>query len=124
MTAPSPRAPRLYWPQALQQAWGVGLALWLGFGLLVQAAELPSEDDFFDSVPAVLTVTRLSQSLADTPGAHTVIDRETIARSGARDLTDLLRLEDLERIEVLWGSNTCVLASLPERDAMAGLLCQ
>lgn len=40
----------------------------------------------------MLTVTRLAQPLGDVPGAVTVIDRDTIRRSGARDVTDLLRL--------------------------------
>ncbi len=56
-----------------------------------QAPDL-SEGAFFDEMPVVLTVSRLAQPLNDTPGAVTVIDRETIKRSGARTLTDVLRL--------------------------------
>lgn len=52
----------------------------------------PSETDYFSELPEVLTVTRLAQPLADTPGAVTIIDRETIRRSGAREMTELLRL--------------------------------
>jgi len=55
-------------------------------------AEAPTEADFFTELPTVLTVTRLAQPLADTPGAVTIIDRETIRRSGAREITELLRL--------------------------------
>ncbi|KJS68094.1 MAG: hypothetical protein JM57_11580 [Comamonadaceae bacterium BICA1-1] len=56
--------------------------------LLAQA-----EPDFFDyTPPQVLSVTRLAQSLADTPGAVTVLDRQTLRRSGARTLTEALRL--------------------------------
>ena len=51
-----------------------------------------SEHDYFSDLPEVLTVTRLAQPLAETPGAVTIIDRETIRRSGARDLADLMRL--------------------------------
>ncbi|MEW6163895.1 MAG: TonB-dependent receptor [Pseudomonadota bacterium] len=51
-----------------------------------------TEQDYFDELPVVLTVTRLAQPLSETPGAVTVIDRETIRRSGARELTDVLRL--------------------------------
>ncbi len=51
-----------------------------------------TESDFFEPVPVVLTVTRLAQPLSDTPGAVTVIDRDTIRRSGARTLADVLRL--------------------------------
>ncbi len=97
MTAPIPALPLGRQPprarsKALRHVGRAGLVLWLGWCALVQAAEPPSEEDFFASVPEVLTVTRLSQSLADTPGSVTVIDRETIARSGARDLADVLRL--------------------------------
>lgn len=55
------------------------------------AAEL-SEQDYFSELPVVLTVSRLAQPLNETPGAVTVIDRETIRRSGARELADVLRL--------------------------------
>ena len=51
-----------------------------------------SEQDYFSELPTVLTVTRLAQPLSETPGAVTIIDRETIRRSGAREVTDLLRL--------------------------------
>ena len=56
-----------------------------------QAAEL-SEQDYFNELPTVLTVSRLAQPLSETPGAVTIIDRETIRRSGARELADVLRL--------------------------------
>lgn len=55
------------------------------------AAEL-SENDYFSELPTVLTVSRLAQPLNETPGAVTVIERETIRRSGARELADVLRL--------------------------------
>lgn len=51
-----------------------------------------TEADYFASLPVVLTVSRLTQPISDTPGAVTIIDRQTIRRMGARDLTDLLRL--------------------------------
>jgi iron complex outermembrane recepter protein len=55
------------------------------------AAEL-SEQDYFSELPTVLTVSRLAQPLGETPGAVTIIDRDTIRRSGARELVDVLRL--------------------------------
>lgn len=55
----------------------------------VPAAE---EDLYFSSLPIVATVSRLPQALADAPGAVTVIDREMIRASGARQVSDLLRL--------------------------------
>ncbi|MEI7537154.1 MAG: TonB-dependent receptor [Comamonadaceae bacterium] len=51
-----------------------------------------SERDFLTDVPLVLSVSRLPQRLDDTPGAVTVLDREFIRLSGARDVADLLRL--------------------------------
>lgn len=51
-----------------------------------------SEQDYFTELPEVLTVTRLAQPQNETPGAVTIIDRETIRRSGAREVADVLRL--------------------------------
>lgn len=51
-----------------------------------------TEADYFASLPVVLTVSRLTQPISDTPGAVTIIDRQTIRRMGARDLADVLRL--------------------------------
>lgn len=65
--------------------------LGLGHACLGWSAEL-SERDYFSELPTVLTVSRLVQPLNETPGAVTVIDRETIRRSGARELADVLRL--------------------------------
>jgi iron complex outermembrane receptor protein len=56
------------------------------------ASENLSEDDYLGDVPRVLTVSRLSQSLADAPSAVTVIDRETIRASGIVDLPEIFRL--------------------------------
>ncbi len=51
-----------------------------------------SEDDYLGELPKVLTVSRLSQSVADAPSAVTVIDRATIRASGAIDIPELFRL--------------------------------
>jgi iron complex outermembrane receptor protein len=56
------------------------------------AATENGEDLFFSDIPVVLSVSRLTQSQADAPGAVTVIDRDMIRMSGARDVSDLLRL--------------------------------
>lgn len=61
------------------------------FSATTRAAEL-SESDYFTELPVVLTVSRLAQPLNEAPGAVTVIDRETIRRSGAREVADVLRL--------------------------------
>ncbi len=51
-----------------------------------------SEHDFLDELPVVLSASRLQQPLADAPGAMTIIDRELIKASGAREIVDLFRL--------------------------------
>ncbi|MEY4767170.1 MAG: hypothetical protein RI907_3843, partial [Pseudomonadota bacterium] len=76
-------------------------ARWLG-GSLVLAAFGPAmaqdarpgntEDDYFGSVPVVLTASRLDQPLNEAPGAITVLDRQAIRMSGARNLAEVLRL--------------------------------
>lgn len=73
-----------------------------GSALVIAAAASPSavyaqlqshaEAAFFEDLPVVLSVSRLPQSLADAPGAVTVVDRETIRATGYRNLPDLLRL--------------------------------
>ncbi|MBY0339635.1 MAG: TonB-dependent receptor plug domain-containing protein, partial [Rhodocyclaceae bacterium] len=50
-----------------------------------------AEDGYLGELPVVLSVTRLAQSLADTPGAVTVLDRDLIRRSGARTVAELMR---------------------------------
>jgi iron complex outermembrane receptor protein len=51
-------------------------------------------EPFLDSppLPEVLTATRLHQAPAAVPGSISVIDRQLIQASGARELTELLRL--------------------------------
>lgn len=56
------------------------------------AAQQVSEMDYFQDLPVVLSVSRLAQPLKEVPGAVTVIDRETIRRSGAREVAEVLRL--------------------------------
>ena len=58
------------------------------------AMNLPSlsDDDFLADMPVVLSATRLAQPLAEAPAATTVIDREMIDASGARDVAHLFRL--------------------------------
>ncbi len=51
-----------------------------------------SENYYYDDLPVVLSVSRLSQSQQDTPSAITVIDRKMIEASAALNIPDLLRL--------------------------------
>jgi iron complex outermembrane receptor protein len=60
--------------------------------LLAQTAGAAvSETDYLADVPNVLSVSRLSQTLEDTPGAVTVLDRGFIRATGARSVVDVLR---------------------------------
>jgi len=69
------------------------LTLLAGAGMAsAQAPVAVSEKDFLDDMPVVLSVSRLPQRLDETPGAVTLLDRDFIRRSGARDVADLLRL--------------------------------
>lgn len=48
-----------------------------------------SEQDYFREIPQVFAASRLPQHPQDSSGANTVIDRDYIQASGARNLTDL-----------------------------------
>ena len=56
------------------------------------AADYPSEQDYFQELPVVLSASRLSQPISETPNAMTVIDRGMIVASGFRNIADLFRL--------------------------------
>src|SRR5574340_389555 len=56
------------------------------------AADYPSEQDYFQDLPVVLSASRLSQPISETPNAITVIDRKMIVASGARNIADLFKL--------------------------------
>lgn len=51
-----------------------------------------SEADFLADLPVVLTVSRMSQPLQDSPASVTIIDQDMIRASGFHDIPDLLRL--------------------------------
>ncbi|WP_434673846.1 TonB-dependent receptor plug domain-containing protein [Pseudomonas sp. R1-15] len=61
---------------------------------LVISPSVVADDLFVDNqpLPQVLTATRLKQSPAAVPGSMTVLDSELIKASGARDISELLRL--------------------------------
>jgi iron complex outermembrane receptor protein len=50
-----------------------------------------SESDYLSDVPTVISVSRLAQTLDDTPGALTILDRDFIHMTGARSVVDVLR---------------------------------
>jgi iron complex outermembrane receptor protein len=51
-----------------------------------------TEHAFLDELPVVLSVTRLAQPISESPTAVTLVDREMIVASGARDIPEVLRL--------------------------------
>ncbi len=51
-----------------------------------------TEADFFDELPVVLSVSRMSQPVSEAPAAVTIIDQDMIRATGFRDIPDLLRL--------------------------------
>ena len=63
-----------------------------------------SERDFLDELPVVLSASRLVQPLADAPGAVTIIDRDLIKASGAREIVDLFRLVPGFQVGMAYGS--------------------
>ena len=79
-----------YSERALAQAL-LAFALAGGHCAGAQESAVLSEVDFLSDMPVVLSVSRLPQRLDETPGAVTLLDRESIRRTGARDVVDLLR---------------------------------
>lgn len=51
-----------------------------------------SDDELFFDMPIVLSANRLEQSISDAAVSISVIDRETIVASGARNIPEILRL--------------------------------
>lgn len=50
------------------------------------------EADFFEDAPLILTASRMSKPLLESPASVSVIDRQMIESSGAREIADLFRL--------------------------------
>lgn len=81
-------------PLCLSIARQAGLCMLWAATLPAVAAEpgLLSEQEFYAELPVVLTASRLSQPLDEAPAAVTVIDRQMIEASGARNLADVFLL--------------------------------
>ncbi len=93
--------------QYVFRASAIAIAIATGIGApsgTALAGTLPTEDAFFSELPVVLSGSRLSQPLRDAPGSMTVIDRDTISRTGARDLADVMRW--VPGFQVAQGTNT------------------
>jgi iron complex outermembrane receptor protein len=81
----------------------------LALALIVSSPVL-ADDLFLDSqsLPQVLTATRLKQSPAAVPGSMTVLDSELINASGARDISELLRLVPGMMVATISGNQAAV----------------
>lgn len=77
--------------------------------------QLP-ESSYFDSLPVVLTVSRMPRPQNETPAAITVLDRETIRATGYRSLDRLLRLVPGMLVAKERGSEQWVSYHGPNRD--------
>ena len=51
-----------------------------------------SAEDFFEDTPLVLTASRMSKPLLESPASVSIIDRQMIENSGVREIADLFRL--------------------------------
>ena len=74
--------------------WGICMTLGIAMATAALAQELPyelSEEDFLSEIPQIYSASRLPQKLEDAAGASTVLDREFIRLTGARDLTEVFR---------------------------------
>lgn len=58
----------------------------------LSAQDYQAESDFFGESPVVLTVSRMHKPLSDSPASVSVIDREMIRNSGAREIADIFRM--------------------------------
>jgi len=58
----------------------------------VRSSDYAAEADFFGESPVVLTVSRMHKPMSHSPASVSIIDREMIRNSGARELADLLRM--------------------------------
>ncbi|MBT3204785.1 MAG: TonB-dependent receptor plug domain-containing protein [Gammaproteobacteria bacterium] len=62
------------------------------FSASLQAQDYLAETDFFGEAPVVLTVSRMNKLLEDSPASVSVIDRQMIRNSGAREIADIFRM--------------------------------
>jgi len=60
--------------------------------LVYSAEESITEQTYLQEFPVVLTASRLSQPLSESPNAMTIIDRQMIQSSGFRSVVDIFRL--------------------------------
>ena len=75
-----------------KRLFSTGLAAGMACSLRPLGADELGFENTNIAIPTVISATRLSQSILDTPASMTVIDRAMIRALGARELPDILRL--------------------------------
>ena len=80
----------------------VFLLIWLMALSEFAFSEVITEEDLVGDIPMVMAATRLPQSVADTPVAMTVIDRQMIEASGFIEIPDLFRLVPGFQVGLSW----------------------
>jgi len=79
------------------------------FSAALGAQELnTTESDFFDDAPLILTASRMSKPLAESPSSVSVISRQMIEDSGAREISDIFRMVPGFIVGDFNGSNSVV----------------
>ena len=68
------------------------LVLLVPTGILWADSHGTVEADFFDDAPLILTASRMTKPLAESPASVSIIDREMIEASGVREIAELFRL--------------------------------
>lgn len=80
----------------------------VGAGAADTGPGLLDESEYLADLPVVLSATRLSQHQSETPAAITVVDREMIKASGARQIADLFRFVPGFQVGYLYGHQPSV----------------
>lgn len=62
------------------------------FADMTQAMDYDAGSDFFGEAPVVLTVSRMHKPLEESPASVSIIDRQMIRDSGARQIADIFRM--------------------------------
>ena len=68
------------------------LILFAPIGILWADSQDSVEADFFEDAPLILTASRMSKPLIESPASVSVIDREMIQASGVREIAVLINL--------------------------------
>ena len=85
----------------------------------VSTATEITEQDLMQEMPMVMAATRLPQSVADSPGSITVLDRELIASSGFVEIGDLFRLVPGFQVALAWRDHHTVTTYHGQTDGLS-----